>query len=158
MTAPAAPTGDITLIFDPVTCTFDFGIDPGGYDIATGNDLETAVAICLFTDARADPDFVPPDGSGDLRGWWGDTYSPTPWGSLLWTFDRAAISDQQETLRGIERAAVTALQPLVTDSVIATATATASYLGQGVVELVVQVTQPGSNQPQTFKWAWDTVT
>jgi phage gp46-like protein len=38
-----------------------------------GDDLETAVLISLFTDRRADPDDVIPDGTGDPRGWWGDT-------------------------------------------------------------------------------------
>lgn len=37
--------------------------------------LVTQVLICLFTDARADDDDVIPDGSGDPRGWPGDTYS-----------------------------------------------------------------------------------
>ncbi|WP_249516619.1 phage GP46 family protein, partial [Escherichia coli] len=37
--------------------------------------LVTQVLICLFTDARADDDDVIPDGSGDPRGWPGDTFS-----------------------------------------------------------------------------------
>jgi len=145
---------DINLVFDPTTGTFDFDI--GTSDVATGNDLETAVAVSLFTDARAPDDYTPTDGTTDRRGCWIDTYSPTPWGSLLWQLDRAEISNPTATLRRAEKTALTALQWLIDDGVAATITAAATWLGQGFLQLVITITQPVGG-PQTFTWAWNTV-
>ncbi len=60
---------DITTIWDEEQSIGDWQSGQG--DLLSGNDLETAILISLFTDrlARADDDF---DGD-DRRGWWGDT-------------------------------------------------------------------------------------
>ncbi|SHG64388.1 Mu-like prophage protein gp46 [Pantoea sesami] len=70
--------GDITVTHDGL------GVDQG---------LVTLVLICLFTDARADVDDILPDGSGDPRGWPGDTFSDIPWGSKLWLLDREKLTE-----------------------------------------------------------------
>lgn len=145
---------DINLVFDPASGTFDFDIGIG--DLATGNDLETAVAVSLFTDARASDDYTITDGTTDRRGCWIDTYSPTPWGSLLWQLDRAEISNQAATLRRAEKYCLTALQWLIDDGVAASVTAVASWLSQGFMQIAITITQPVGGS-QTFTWAWNTV-
>jgi phage gp46-like protein len=59
--------------------------------------LETAVLLSMFTEGRATLDELKPSGEqfelGEYRGgWWGDSYSVSPWGSRLWTLNRAVLS------------------------------------------------------------------
>ncbi|MDM5132902.1 phage GP46 family protein [Aeromonas piscicola] len=54
--------------------------------------LATLVLQILFTDARADPSDVLPDGTNDRRGWIGDTFADEPWGSKLWLLDRSKLT------------------------------------------------------------------
>jgi phage gp46-like protein len=145
---------DINLVFDQNNGTFDWSVVPG--DLATGNDLQSAVALSLFTDARAPADYQPTDGTSDLRGWWGDTYSPTPWGSLLWQLDRAEISNQAQTIQQAQQAAAAALQWLIDDGVAVAIAVVAQWLGQGFMQISVTITQPRGGS-QNFSWAWNTV-
>jgi phage gp46-like protein len=48
--------------------------------------LQTAVALSLFTDRRADADDKLPQGATDRRGWAGEAFvgDGQPWGSHLW--------------------------------------------------------------------------
>jgi phage gp46-like protein len=60
-----------------------------GPSLQSGDDLQTAVLISLFSDRLALPSDETPDG--DRRGWWGDTggsAAPYPIGSRLWLLDR----------------------------------------------------------------------
>lgn len=50
------------------------------------------VLISYFTDARADASDTLPDGTNDLRGWPGDTFSDQPWGSKLWLLYREKLT------------------------------------------------------------------
>jgi len=70
-------------------------IDSGGWvsetgDLTSGDDLDTAVFISLFTDqqARADDTY---DGD-DRRGWWGDLGEDYCIGSRLWLIYRQRLS------------------------------------------------------------------
>lgn len=60
----------------------------GGID----GEISTLALISLFTDARADDSDTLPDNSDDLRGWPGDTFSATPWGSKLWLVYREKLT------------------------------------------------------------------
>lgn len=80
---------DVTLVWDQERGRADWQVVHGR--IAAGRDLETAILLALFTDRKAKPGFVPPDRTGDLRGWWGDSLSGQPIGSLLWTLERRKI-------------------------------------------------------------------
>jgi phage gp46-like protein len=70
--------------------TGDWNLVPG--DVQSGDDLESAVLISLFTDRRAEASDVVPDGSNDRRGWWGDSGSLYLIGSRLWLLRRAVWS------------------------------------------------------------------
>ncbi len=78
--------------------------------------LETAVLICLMSDARADPEEL---RDGDInRGWPGDTFDvdtavgEAPIGSKLWLLQRSTV-DAVDTPRRAEAYALAALQPLL---------------------------------------------
>ena len=80
---------DITTTWSPYNLRGDWTVSNGS--LASGNDLETAVIISLFTDRRAAPSDVIPDGTGDPRGWWADVDTNgnlDEWGSRLWLIDR----------------------------------------------------------------------
>ncbi len=68
----------------------DITVQHDGLSLDDG--LVTLVLICLFTDSRADADDEIPDGSGDPRGWPGDTFSDYQWGSKLWLRYVLAVS------------------------------------------------------------------
>ncbi|MDA3920962.1 MAG: phage GP46 family protein [Salinisphaera sp.] len=76
---------------------FDAGPDLilTGNDLQTDGGLTTAILVALFTDARATLDADLPPGT-DLRGYWGDAYTDTPLGSLLWLYRRASITPDLE--------------------------------------------------------------
>jgi len=81
--------------------------------------LATAIILCLMTDMFCPPthplaQFVDPQ---DPRGWWGDgvdvrtDLGETALGSLLWTLERAVVTDQVVQLAQAE--AIRALSPLI---------------------------------------------
>lgn len=78
---------DISTLWDTPNSRGDYVVS--GPDLASGNDLVTALLISVFTDRIADPDDVIPDGSGDPRGWWGDLGQAVPVGSRLWELERS---------------------------------------------------------------------
>jgi phage gp46-like protein len=119
---------DIRTVFDETTLTADWLLEPPGLDVS--DDLTTAVVLSLFTDARAgDSDFIP-DGTTDRRGWWADSRSPEGvLGSRLWLYTRAKASE--ETRRGVEEAAASALQWLLDDGVAARVDVGASWRETG---------------------------
>ncbi len=87
-----------------------------GVLLASGNDLETAILISLFTDRRASPDDEIPDGTSDPRGWWGDLGADVPIGSRLWLLSRA--KQTAETLQRANDYIIEALQWLIDDGVV----------------------------------------
>lgn len=95
------------------------GTDPRApaYGLAADAPIETAIALCLMTDARARPEDRLPDGFDDRRGWWGDTvdvdtkHGEAALGSRLWTL-RWALRDE-ETRQRAEMMCREALEPLL---------------------------------------------
>jgi len=126
-----------------------------GPDLLTGSDLQTSILVGLFTDRVAPPDYVTPapTTNTDRRGWWGDTYSGTQLGSLLWTLARAAKT--KGTLVLIEKYAADALQPLIDAGVVAYFDITAIWINRTNVGLHITAHKPTGN-PETFLfgWAW----
>ena len=78
---------DIRTVWDPSLSTGDWLIDPPA--LAEGNDLETAVLLSLFSDARAADDDRLPGPSDDRRGWWAG-----PMGSRFWLLVREVASNE----------------------------------------------------------------
>jgi phage gp46-like protein len=150
----AACAGDILIRWDNVLGEGDWVLALG--DLATGQDLETACLVSLFTDRLATPDFVPTDGTTDRRGWWADPYNATPTGSNLWQLLRGKKT--RDTLGTARRYTLDALQWLVTDGVAASIACDTTWLGRAgstVLGIAVLITQPnGTTTRFMFAWAW----
>jgi hypothetical protein len=80
-----------------VSDVFDLAPNADGSDLQRDPGLGTALLLCLFLDARAQPGDEIPDGGSDRRGWWADTLEEggQPWGSRLWLLDRAKITPRR---------------------------------------------------------------
>lgn len=106
--------------------------------------LETAVLICLQTDARADPAEL---RTGDVnRGWHGDTYDidaaagERVIGSKLWLLRRRAL-DSVDVPRLAESYALEALQTLIDQGAAAAASAAATaYPARNRLDLEITLT------------------
>lgn len=143
---------DIAVAWSPATQTGDWTLLNG--DIATGPDLLSAVAVSLFTDRVAQPDYVPVDG--DRRGWWADTYEPLPIGSRLWQLDRAKKIGNQQLLTQATDICREALQWLVTDGGAARVDVQVSWLTPQALAIHVTIIEPSrSSSTFRFSWAWD---
>lgn len=102
--------------------------------------LVTLVLICLFTDVRADADDIIPDGSGDPRGWPGDTFSDDPWGSKLWLLDREKLTESVR--QRVEDYARLSMQPLLRTGYARSASVTATINGADRIDFIVVLTRP----------------
>ncbi len=137
-------------IFDPAAGVADWALagpdapnNSGG--LAAQAALETAVTLCLFTDAA-----LPPDhplaylvGDGDFRGWWGDgidvlaDLGETALGSFLWVLQRAPLTDG--ITQWAERFAEDALAPLQAQGAVVRIDCAAAIAGLNTLELTVSL-------------------
>ncbi|PCJ68194.1 MAG: hypothetical protein COA62_15635 [Rhodobiaceae bacterium] len=113
---------DIRLLWTPETLSAD--IVPSYPGLDDSGELESAVAISLFTWRRAkDDDRVDnPNSLLSRQGWWGDGFSawqsgefPDPIGSRLWLLSREKMT--VETIQRAKEYAEEALVWLVNDKV-----------------------------------------
>ena len=160
---PANCAGDIFVQWDNANTIGDWVLADG--DLQSGQDLETACLVSLFTDRLATPDFVPTDGTSDRRGWWADLYSDQPLGSSLWQLDRAKKT--RDTLGLAKRYAEDALQWLIDDGVARSVFVDTRWLGNAVssggalagstmLGIAIAITKPdGSLTRFVYGWAWE---
>jgi len=147
--------GDILVAWDNRNTLGDWSLADG--DLQTGQDLETACLVSLFSDKLATPDFTPTDGTSDRRGWWADLYSDRPLGSNLWQLERAHKT--RDTLGLARRYAQDALQWLVDDGVAASITVDTRWIGgpgTTMLGIAIAIRQPdGSMTRFVYGWAWE---
>ncbi|GAB7525316.1 phage GP46 family protein [Paraburkholderia sp. 2C] len=144
-------TTDIRITWDAAHSRGDWSISPP--DLTTGNDLETAILVSLFTDRMAAPDDVIPDGSNDPRGWWGDDGEATQIGSRLWLLQRA--KQTTETLQRTYDYIAEALKWLIDDGVVARFDITVQWVRESFLGAqIVAYQQDGANVASAFTWAW----
>lgn len=142
---------DISTTWIVQSGTGDWSIADG--QLASGDDLATAVLISLFTDRRATDDQVPPDGSGDRRGWWGDFDQGVPIGSRLWLLDREKLTD--EVAADAKVYIAEALQWLIDDQVATRVDVATGISGRNQLDAVVRITrQDGTATNLRYGWAW----
>jgi len=143
---------DITTVWSgPLNGRGDWQL--AGADLLSGDDLQTAVLISLFTDRVAQPDDVIPDGTTDPRGWWGDD-PERPVGSRLWLLGRA--KQTTETLAAAQDYIVEALQWLIDDGVAAAVDVVVQWVRPRVLGAQVTVRRAdGTTRPFNFSWAWN---
>lgn len=144
---------DITTTWLVETGVGDWSIAGGA--LASGDDLASAVLISLFTDRAAGDDDVPPDGSDDRRGWWGDEGEDVSIGSHLWLLDRSRLStDVANTARIYME---DALKWLIDDEVATAVTVATSIHGASRLDAVVLITRrDGTTAQLRYNWAWAT--
>lgn len=123
---------------------------PGGF-LQTGNDLETAVLISLFSDRVANPDDKIPDG--DPRGWIGDQGNSVPIGSRLWLLNRSKLTP---ALAPVARSmAAEALQWMIDDSVVANVDINTQIVLPNRLNMqVILYKQDGAKIAMDFTNAW----
>ena len=149
--------GDITIVWDPVNFRGDWSVANGG--LVTGNDLQTAVLVSLFTWRVLPPGSPAPDNTGDRRGWWADSYNPNPIGSRLWTLFRAKKADAVATLQLAQDICLEALQWLLDDNIAASLVVDTQWLDPTQLGIRVRITKPdGTTQVFNFAWAWQQIT
>jgi phage gp46-like protein len=148
----SANGGDIRVVWSNDNASGDWEIAVG--DLLTGQDLETACLVSLFSDRLASPDFRPTDGTSDRRGWWADRYLEAPLGSRLWQLDRAKKT--RATLGLARTYALEALQWLVSDGVAASVEIDTRWITPTMLAIAILITKPdGSLTRFTFGWAWE---
>jgi phage gp46-like protein len=152
----ATVAGDLLVQWDNTNTIGDWVLADG--DLQTGQDLETACLVSLFTDKLASADFRPTDGTSDRRGWWADPYNDQPLGSNLWQLERAKKT--RDTLGLARRYASDALQWLVLDGVASSVVVDTRWIGPEVgstmLGIAIAITKPdGSLTRFVFGWAWE---
>lgn len=142
--------GDIRIFWDNTQALGDWALSEG--DLQTGQDLETACLVSLFSDALATSDFTPTDGTTDRRGWWADYYQQ-PTGSNLWQLDRAKTT--RANLGLAQSTVQQALQWLIDDGVVASIVVNTQYITANMMGIAVAFTKPDGTQTRfMFGWAW----
>ncbi|RDU99237.1 phage GP46 family protein [Trinickia dinghuensis] len=148
---------DFKIVWDAANARGDWQVLAG--DIATGDDLETALLLSLFTDREAAPDDEIPDGSGDRRGWWGDDDSGDdtgPTGSRLWLLSRRK-SPTDKTLTDAYDYVVEAIQWLIDTGVVGSFMVVTQWVKPDMLGISITAYQPNDAAMQSYNWAWPVV-
>ncbi|QPT08575.1 phage GP46 family protein [Sphingomonas paucimobilis] len=145
---------DIALhMTDAADLLFDLALTGG--QLATDDGLRTAIAISLFTDARAAEDDVLPEGGADRRGWWGDVVPPVEGdtiGSRLWLLRRSKIT--AATVQRAREYAAEAVAWLLADRVASTVEVETEAQRPDRLAIGVIVTRPSGPERQRFDYVW----
>lgn len=127
---------DIRSAWDAESQQCDYVIANGAFQ--SGNDVETAVLISLFTDRLAEVNDAIPDARpgfpGDRRGWWGDD-PKNPIGSRLWLLMRS--KGPLDVAAKAEEYAAEALQWMIDDGVVARFDIQATWTPPNQLDLLV---------------------
>ena len=129
-----------------------------GTDLESGQDLETAVIISLFTDRLAHPDDRLPDPhDGDRRGWFADWDADEFGliGSRLWLISREKqIEEVRLRIEGYcNEALAWLLEDDVADSVVVTAAWNPQAPGRVDVDIII-TREARVLLHRNFSWAW----
>ena len=150
---------DILTTWDAANGRGDWTLSAGA--LTSGNDLYTAVLISLFTDRRAQPSDIIPDGTTNPRGWWGDMTvegNLDEWGSRLWLLDRS-IAPTQAVLNAAIGYCQEALAWLVTDGVAAKVDVQANWNANNFLAVLVSIYQTNGTKPvnMTYNLLWNEI-
>ncbi len=118
--------------------------------LATGNDIETAILISIFSDRMAEPGDLIPDGTNDPRGWWAD--DDVPIGSRMWLLKRA-----KQTTKTLQRAydyLAEALQWMIDDGVAGRFDISTRWVRTGMLGAAIVAYSPTGTILFQGKYAW----
>lgn len=153
----AIQLADLALVWDSASNDADLAMIDG--DLASDRGLETAFALSLFTDRRAEDDDVPPSGDpNDRGGWWADEFAVVPgdrFGSRLWLLSRAKVTNQTALLA--KQYASEAVAWAIEDKVAASIDVTTSIvtLATGKALSISVAGQRPSGPGFSFQYVWD---
>jgi Mu-like prophage protein gp46 len=138
-------TTDISTFYDPeaIHCDWEKGVG----DLVSGDDLQTAIIISLFTDRLANADDL---HEGDRRGWWGDTDHRI--GSRFWLLRREKLT--AKIALNAEEYAKEALFWLVEDGVVKSIQIDARIRSPDRLYLTINYTRPDKESQEMFKFYW----
>jgi phage gp46-like protein len=141
---------DIALRYSEENQYFDIAIGANG-DLVQEDGFETAIALSLYLDRRAELDDEIPDGTDDRRGDWADVFSDIPGdkqGSRLWLLSRA--KEEPDTLLRAKEYAEEALAWMLNpDDVVArSVSVTATHVAPGVLGLLIDIARPNGERYQ----------
>lgn len=142
---------DISSFWDVEKLKADWRTGSG--DLLSGDDLQTAIIISLFTDrmARNDDDI---DGS-DRRGWWGDAGSDINIGSLLWLLRRQKLTPA--VALKAEDYCRDAVKWLITDGAVGAIDAVTQIVYPRRLNIVMRYSPPDATDSidMRFFWIWE---
>ena len=116
--------------------------------------LASLVYLSLFTDARANDSDEIPDGTTDRRGWPGDSYVATEWGSRLWLLEREKLTNEVRC-RAVDYA-TEALNKLKSAGYIKAVSVTGTIPQLNTLVLTIELTKPnGSTLSLTVSRRWE---
>jgi len=134
-----------------------FDVAMSGADLLAESGLRTAVILSLFSDRRAAPDDVLPDGSSDRRGFWGDALADIEGdqiGSRLWLLSRE--KQTADVLARAKEYAEESLQWLIDDGVAKSVDVVAAWVKTGMLGLHIVITRPdNTSATYRFEQAWE---
>lgn len=142
---------DIAILFK--NNRYEGDIELNGTDLKTGNDLESAIIISLFTDRRANNDDVIIDD--DRRGFWGDTYAEIPddkIGSRLWLLQREKIT--QEAINKARIYITESLQWLLDDRIAEKINIQVEAINQSILGIKIEIIKPTGITNFSYEYAW----
>lgn|SRR5512139_3921855 len=128
---------------------YDFSLDAAG-DIATADQLDTALLMSLFCERRASASEVPHPQL--RRGWIGNEGTDFELGSKLWLYEQARLT--RTTLNSLETEVMAGLQWLVTDGIALRVTTTVSATSAGA-QVQVGLHRPNSEVVNNFYLLWE---
>lgn len=135
-------TGDVAIFLEDGVG----GLKMKGTDFARESGLVGSVLLSLFTDRRAEPDDIVPDGTTDRRGWWADNEL----GSRIWLLARSKVNS--ETISKIEEYSIQALRWMVEDGVAESVDVEVTRSGMETIIWVVTIKQPNAEGENVFRW------
>lgn len=123
----------------------------GSGDVLSGDDLQSAIIISLFTDglARSDDNI----DESYSRGWWADLGSDYNIGSRLWLLNRqkltVSIAKQAEDYAG------EALKWLIDDGVVSYIEVGTQIVYPNRLNMIIRYHRPGDERDLRFFWVWE---
>lgn len=145
---------DLTMVLTGDSRFADLEIDPPG--LATGDNLQTALIISLFTYRRANND-DPLSLNENKRGWWGDTYLANrndKIGSRLWLLKRAKMA--QSTLTLARDYCLEATRWLIEDNIATRVDVETEFMQdkRDTMAIKVNVVRPTGGETFNFEYVW----
>ena len=148
---------DLALEITGDTRFSDLQIIPPG--LATGDSLQSALIISLFTDRRANDD-DPLSLDESRRGWWADSFLVNrndKYGSRLWLLRRAKVNTS--TLVRAREYVLEATRWLIEDSVASRIDVTTDFMAgrNDVMLITIDVVRPTGSETFNFEHVWNDI-